>query len=95
MIRKVEMERFTVVSSKPFDDVVAAIKASIGHPGTVEFAQSLQSAMSEAELEAAIKPVLGDTGLMQFVEFDHAMVVRKGANHHSSSVVSSLEILSS
>lgn len=32
MIRKVEMERFTVISSKLFDDVVAALKAAIGHP---------------------------------------------------------------
>jgi hypothetical protein len=28
---KVDMERFTVTSLKPFDAVVAAIKASIGH----------------------------------------------------------------
>jgi hypothetical protein len=32
MIRKVEMERFTVISSNPFDEVVAALKAAIGHP---------------------------------------------------------------
>jgi hypothetical protein len=36
MIRNVEMERFTVTSSKPFDVVVAAIKASIVHPNTAE-----------------------------------------------------------
>ena len=30
MIRKVEMERFTVISAWPFDEVVAAIKTSIG-----------------------------------------------------------------
>ncbi len=29
MIRKVEMERFTVISVKPFDDVIAAIKTSV------------------------------------------------------------------
>ena len=31
MIRKVETERFTVTSPKPFDAVVRAIKAAIGH----------------------------------------------------------------
>jgi hypothetical protein len=33
MIRKQEMERFTVISSKPFDEVVVALKAAIGHQG--------------------------------------------------------------
>jgi uncharacterized protein (DUF302 family) len=87
MIRKVEMERFTLVSSKPFDDVVAAIKAAIGHPNMVEFSQSIQAATSEAELEAAVRPVLGETGLMQFVEFDHGMVVRKGTERHASRII--------
>ena len=54
MIRKVEMERFTVTSSKPFDVVVAAIKASIGHPNMAELWQATQRATTAAELEAAI-----------------------------------------
>jgi uncharacterized protein (DUF302 family) len=87
MIRKVEMERFTVISPKPFDDVLAALKARIGHPNMVEFWQSTQNATSEAELEAAIQPVLGETGLMQFVEFDHGMIVRKGTERHASRII--------
>ena len=75
MIRKFEAERFTVTSTKPFDGVVAAIKASIGHPDMAEFWQSTQRAASAAEVEAAIQPALGKTGLMQFVEFDHGMIV--------------------
>jgi uncharacterized protein (DUF302 family) len=86
MIRKVEMERFTVTSSKQFDAVVAAIKASIGHPNTAEFWQATQRATTAAELEAAIQPVLGETGLMQFVELDHGMIVRKGTEHHTSRI---------
>ena len=87
MITKVEMERFTVISSKPFDEVVAALKAAVGHPNMVEFSQSIQAATSEAELEAAVQPVLGETGLMQFVEFDQGMVVRKGTERHSSRII--------
>ena len=70
MIRKVEMERFSVTSSKPFDAVVAAIKASIGHPNMAEFWQTTQRATTAAKLEVAIQAVLGESGLMQFVEFD-------------------------
>jgi len=56
MIRKVEMERFAV------------IKASIGNPNMAEFWRSMQGAGSPDELEAAIRPALGKTGLMLFVE---------------------------
>src|SRR5579862_4753321 len=84
MIRKVDIERLSVTSSKPFDAVVAAIKASIGHPNMAELWQATQRATTAAELEAAIQPVLGESGLMQFVEFDHGMIVRKGIEYHIS-----------
>jgi uncharacterized protein (DUF302 family) len=87
MIRKVEMERFTVTSSRPFEAVVAAIKASIGHPNMAELWQAVQGATTTAELEAAIQPTLGKTGLMQFVEFDHGMVIRKGTEQHTSKMI--------
>lgn len=50
MIRRVEMERFSVTFSKPFDAVVASIKASIGHPNMAEFWQTTQQAKTAAEL---------------------------------------------
>ena len=87
MIRKIEMERFTVTSSKPFDVVVAGIKASVGHPNMASLWQAVQRATTGAELDAAIQPTLGKTGLMQFVEFDHGMVIRKGTEHRTSKMV--------
>ena len=87
MIRKVEMERFTLISSKPFDEVVAALKGAIGHPNMAELWQATQRATTAGELEAAVQPVLGETGLMQFVEFDHGMIVRKGSEHHTSKII--------
>ena len=87
MIRKVEMERFTVISARPFDEVVAAIKTSIGNPDMAEFWKSMQEAQSAAELDAAIQRVLGRTGLMLFVEFDHGMIVRKGTKRHTSRII--------
>jgi uncharacterized protein (DUF302 family) len=87
MIRKVDMERSSVTSSMPFDAVVAAIKASIAHPNMAELWQTTQRATTAAELEAAIQPVLGESGLMQFVEFDHGMIVRKGTEHHTSRII--------
>ena len=36
-IRKVEIERLSVASSKPFEAVVGAIETAVGHPDVVEF----------------------------------------------------------
>ena len=78
MIRKVEVERFTLSSSKPFDQVVAALSSAVGHPDISEFWKSTDRAQSVAELQNTIEKVLGRTGLMLFVEFDHGAIVRKG-----------------
>src|SRR6266702_1908170 len=64
MIRKVEMERFTLISSKPFDQALAAINDAIGHPDMAEFGRSIEKAVGKA-------------GLMLFSEFDHGAIVRK------------------
>src|SRR6202007_1262436 len=64
-----------------------AIKASIGHPNMAELWQATQRATTAAELEAAIQPAVGESGLMQFVEFDHGMIIRKGTENHSSRIV--------
>ena len=36
-IAKVEVERFSLTSSKPFDAVVAALKSAVGQPNMAEF----------------------------------------------------------
>jgi hypothetical protein len=38
-------------------------------------------------LEDAIQQVLGETGLMLFVEFDHGMILRKGTERHMSKII--------
>ena len=40
MIRRVEIERFSVTSSKSFEAVVAALEAAVGHPDMVEFGKA-------------------------------------------------------
>jgi uncharacterized protein (DUF302 family) len=87
MISKVEMERFTVISVRPFDDVIAAIKTSVGNPNMAEFGKAVQEAESAAELDAVVRRVLGRTGLMLFIEFDHGMIVRKGTERHSARII--------
>jgi uncharacterized protein (DUF302 family) len=78
MIRKIEVERFTLSSSKSFDQVVAALNSAVGHPDMSEFWKSTHRAQSDAELQSTIEKGLGRTGLMLFAEFDHGAIVRKG-----------------
>jgi uncharacterized protein (DUF302 family) len=77
MIRNIEIERFSLTSSKPFDQVVQAIHAGIGHPDMAEFGRSTHEARSFAELKSAVEKGLGKTGLMLFMQLDHGAVVRK------------------
>ncbi len=77
MIRKIEIERFSVTSSKPFDQVVAALDASVGHPNMAEFARSTREARSFSELKSAVEKGLREAGLMLFMQLDHGAVVRK------------------
>jgi len=77
MIRKIEMERFSLTTSKPFDEVVAGVNTAIGHPDMAEFGRSTHEARSFAELKCAVEKGLGKTGLMLFMQLDHGAVVRK------------------
>src|SRR5215831_18398494 len=77
MIKKIEIERFSLIASKHFDDVVAAINAGIGHPDMAEFWNSTQKTRSAAELESTIEKAVGKTGLMLFVAFDHGAIISK------------------
>src|SRR6266446_7654632 len=87
MIRKIEVERFTLNSSKPFDQVVAALNSAVGHPDISEFWKSTHRAQSVAELQSTIEKVLGRTGLMLFAEFDHGAIVRKGTGRDTPRMI--------
>ncbi len=77
MIAKVEVERFNLISSRPFDKILAAIKAAIGHPDMVAFAKRTAAAPTFSEFEGIVREGLGKTGLMLFMELDHGAILRK------------------
>lgn len=76
-VRKVEIERFSLISSKPFEVVVAALEAAVGHPDMVEFVKATQGARTFAELESAVHRGLGRAGLMMFMKLDLGAILRK------------------
>jgi len=77
MIAKIEIERFSLTTSRPFDEVMAGVNAGIGHPDMAEFARSTHEARSFAELKSAVEKGLSEAGLMLFMQLDHGAVVRK------------------
>jgi Domain of unknown function DUF302 len=76
MIKKIEIERFSVISAKPFDEVVSGISAAVGHPNMAEFWKSTRQAQSLPELEDIINKITGSSGLMQFEQLNHGAIIQ-------------------
>lgn len=60
--KTIAVERVMVISPGPFEPVVAAIKAAVGHPDLGEFGRATRSAGTFAELEASVERGLGKRG---------------------------------
>jgi uncharacterized protein (DUF302 family) len=73
----VEMQRFSVTSSKPFEQVLAAVDAAVGHPDIGEFHRKLASTATYAAIEKVVQEVIGSAGLMEFIRFDLGAILRK------------------
>jgi uncharacterized protein (DUF302 family) len=76
-IAKIEVERFSLTSSKPFDAVVAAFKSAIGQPNMVDFFRETRATNSFLDLERVVKSGLGRTDLMLFLELDLGDILRR------------------
>jgi uncharacterized protein (DUF302 family) len=87
MIAKIEVERFSLTTSKPFDEVVAAVNAGIGHPDMAEFARSTHEARSFAELKSAVEKGLSEAELMLFMQLDQGAVLRKETGRDTPRII--------
>jgi uncharacterized protein (DUF302 family) len=76
-IREVQVQRVSVVSTQPFDQVVARIDDQIGHPDLAAFRKSFAAAHNQAEMEKVVEPVTRPKGIMEFTRFDLGEVLRK------------------
>jgi len=74
---KVQVERFSVTSPKKFQEVVAALEKSIGHPDMNAFGKNLGAAKTFAELENTVREATGPSELMEFTRMDLGGVLRK------------------
>jgi uncharacterized protein (DUF302 family) len=87
MTKKIEVERFSLTTSKLFDEVIAGVNAAIGHPDMAEFGRSTHEARSFAELKRAVEKGLSTVGLMLFMQFDHGAILRKETGRETPKMV--------
>jgi hypothetical protein len=62
MTRRIEIERLTITSSKPFEVVVATVEESIGRPDMNEFGRAARDATTLAEFEGVVKRSVSPVG---------------------------------
>jgi len=73
----IRVRRTSVVSSKPFDEVVQTLTATIGRPDLNAFHSAMTAATTAADLEDVVHGAIGSSELMEFVRFDAGEVLRK------------------
>jgi uncharacterized protein (DUF302 family) len=76
--KQIVIERWNIVSSKPFHEIVAIVAAAIGHPDARELQKAIAAASTFEEMKSLIDKQVGPTGLMQFMQFDLGKVLAKG-----------------
>jgi len=77
MIRKIEIQRLTIISAKSFEAVVAAVENAIGRPNMLEFGKANSGAKTFAEFENLVNRNVSELGLMLFMKLDSGAVLRK------------------
>jgi len=87
MIRKIEIERFSLTTSKAFNEVIAGVNAAIGHPDMAEFGRSTREARSFAELKSAVEKGLSTVGLMLFMQLDHGAILGKETGRETPKMI--------
>jgi uncharacterized protein (DUF302 family) len=69
--------RWSIISQKPFDAVVAAVEAKIGRPNIAEFVGRMTAAASYEEMKNVVQGSVSEIGLMEFMRLDHGAVLAK------------------
>jgi uncharacterized protein (DUF302 family) len=73
------VRRISVVSRRPFEEIVRRLTATIGRPDMNAFHNAVAAATTVAELDAVVTAAIGSSDLMEFMRFDSGDVLRKEA----------------
>ena len=84
---EVHVRRVSVVSSRPFEEVVRRLTATIGHPDVKAFHEAVAATTTAAELAEVVQAAIGPSGLMEFGRFDAGEVLRKESDGHGPKIL--------
>src|ERR1700730_1409393 len=74
---QVNVQRWSITSRKPFDNVLAAVEEAIGRPNMVEFTAKVAAATTFEEMQNVINESVSESGLMEFMRLDHGAILAK------------------
>ena len=86
-IAKIEVERFSLTSAKPFETIVTALKSAIGQPDMANFFKETRATNSFPDLERVVQRGLGRTDLMLFAEFDLGDILRRESGSRTPRII--------
>jgi uncharacterized protein (DUF302 family) len=75
--REFSGRRWSIISQKPFDAVVAEVEAKIGRPNIAEFVGRMTAAASYEKMKNVVQDSVSEIGLMEFMRLDHGAVLAK------------------
>ena len=76
-VNQIAVERWSMVSPKPFAEIVAALDDALGHPDMREFGTNVMKAGSWQELEHVVRAAIGRSGFMEFARFNLGQIIQK------------------
>jgi uncharacterized protein (DUF302 family) len=76
--KQLSVERVCYVSRKPLHEILKVLDASVGHPNMSELWQKLFNASVGGEVDEIMRSVVGSSGLIEFLRFNHGDIVHKG-----------------
>lgn len=84
---EVAVRRVSVISSRPFEEVLRALTGTIGRPDMNAFHNAVAAATTLAGLEEVVQRAVGSSGLMEFARFDAGEIVRKERGGSGAKIV--------
>ena len=84
---EIRVRRMNVVSSRPFDEVVRELGATIGHPDMTAFHQAMLAAKTPGDVERLVEGAIGASELMEFARYDAGEVLRKQRSGSESKIL--------
>jgi len=77
--KRLNVERVSYISTKPFREVLELLSAGVGHPNMDQLWRDLFEARTVSEVDEIMHSAAGSSGLIEFLRFNHGDIVHKSS----------------